>query len=59
MSDGKVVTGNHEVYRIQAKDHTEMEEWVKRIRASIASNPLLERLQQRRQRISNKGPIIM
>lgn len=59
MADGKVVTGNHEVYRIQAKSRDEMLEWVKRIRASIASNPLLERLQQRRQRVTNRGPIIM
>lgn len=54
-----MVTGNHQVYRIQASNKEEMDEWIKLINASIASNPFIEMLQQRRQRVSNKGPIIL
>lgn len=57
--DGKLVTGNHHVYRIQAQTKDEKDEWMRRINASIASNPFLEMLQQRRQRISNKGPVML
>ena len=56
---GKVVTGNHQVYRIQASNKVEMDEWMKRINASIASNPFIEMLQQRRQRVSNRGPVML
>jgi cytohesin len=56
---GKVVTGNHQVYRIQASSKEEMDEWMKRIKSSIASNPFIEMLQQKRQKVSNRGPIIL
>ena len=56
-ADGKVVVGHHLHYRIQASSEDEMAEWMKRIRASISRNPFLEMLQQRRQRVSKKGPV--
>lgn len=56
---GKVVTGNHQVYRIQASSKEEMDEWMRRINARIASNPFIEMLQARRQRVSNRGPIML
>ena len=56
-ADGKVVVGHHLHYRIQASSEQEMGEWMKRIRASISRNPFLEMLQQRRQRVSKKGPV--
>ena len=58
VSDGRVVVGHHASYRIQADSQQDKEEWMKRIRASIARNPFLERLQERRQRLSHKdGPV--
>ena len=56
-ADGKVVVGHHLNYRIQASSEQEKVEWMKRIRASISRNPFLEMLQQRRQRVSRKGPV--
>lgn len=53
-----MVVGHHANYRIQADNLGEKEEWMKRIRASISRNPFLERLQERRQRLSHKdGPV--
>ena len=58
VSDGRVVVGHHANYRIQADNEDEKEEWMKRIRASISRNPFLERLQERRQRLSHaEGPV--
>ncbi len=57
--DGKLVTGNHQVYRIQAQSDQEKNEWMRRINASIASNPFIEMLQIRRQRITNTGPVML
>ena len=58
VSDGRVVVGHHANYRIQADTEQDKEEWMKRIRASIARNPFLERLEERRQRLSHKdGPV--
>lgn len=58
VSNGQVVVGHHANYRIQADTLQEKEEWKKRIRASISRNPFLERLQERRQRLShNQGPV--
>ncbi len=59
-SDGKVVVGHHAYYLIQADNAEDKAEWMKRIRASISRNPFLERLQERRQRISHRdGPIVL
>lgn len=58
VSDGRVVVGHHANYRIQAETQQEKEEWMKRINASISRNPFLERLEERRQRLSHKdGPV--
>lgn len=57
--DGKLVVGNHLMYRIQAASEKEKEEWTKRIRASISRNPLLEILQKRMQRVTHDVPINM
>ena len=58
VSNGQVVVGHHANYRIQADNLQEKEEWMKRIRASISRNPFLERLQERRQRLShNQGTV--
>ena len=61
VSDGRVVVGHHANYLIKADSAEEKAEWMKRIRASISRNPFLERLQERRQRISHKeeGPFIL
>lgn len=56
-ADGKVVVGHHMNYRIQADSATEMAEWMRRIQASISRNPFLEKLQDKRQRVSNSGPV--
>ncbi len=58
-ADGKVVVGHHMNYRIQAENGREMEEWMKRIQASISRNPFLEMLQDKRQRASKTGPVGM
>ena len=57
--DGKLVVGNHLMYRIQAESEEEKEEWMKRIRASISRNPLLEVLQKRMQRATRDTPVNM
>ncbi|KAL5473939.1 hypothetical protein EMCRGX_G028508 [Ephydatia muelleri] len=57
--DGKLVVGNHLMYRIQAASAKEKEEWMKRIRASISRNPLLEILQKRMQKVTHDIPINM
>lgn len=58
VSDGRVVVGHHANYRIQADTELDKEEWMKRIRASISRNPFMERLEERRQRLSHKdGPV--
>ena len=60
VSDGRVVVGHHANYLIQADNAEDKEEWMKRIRASISRNPFLERLQERRQRISHRdGPVVL
>lgn len=56
-AEGKVVVGHHMNYRIQAESATEMDEWMKRIQASISRNPFLEMLQDKRQRVSKTGPV--
>lgn len=56
-ADGKVVVGHHMNYRIQATSAREMEEWMKRIQASISRNPFLEMLQDKRQKASKSGPV--
>lgn len=47
-SGGKMVSGNHECYRIQAKDQEEMTAWVESIRKSISKDPFYAQMQARK-----------
>ncbi|XP_030744518.1 cytohesin-3 [Echinops telfairi] len=53
-ADGRVVEGNHVVYRISAPTPEEKEEWIKSIRASISRDPFYDMLATRKRRIANK-----
>ncbi|RDD42053.1 Cytohesin-1 [Trichoplax sp. H2] len=52
-SDGRVVEGNHSVYRIAASNVTEKDEWMKSIQASISNDPFYEKLRARKKKASN------
>ncbi|XP_065898376.1 cytohesin-1-like [Dysidea avara] len=54
-ANNAVVTGNHEVYRIQANNENEKTVWMKKIKASIHRDPFFEMLQQRRQAVSQSS----
>ncbi|XP_076458332.1 cytohesin-1-like isoform X2 [Babylonia areolata] len=47
-SDGKVVEGRHNVYRMSAGTAEEKDDWIQRIRASINDNPFYDMLAARR-----------
>uniref|UniRef100_A0A8C6SHQ5 Cytohesin 3 n=1 Tax=Neogobius melanostomus TaxID=47308 RepID=A0A8C6SHQ5_9GOBI len=53
-ADGRVVEGNHVVYRISAPTPEEKEEWIKSIKASISRDPFYDMLATRKRRIANK-----
>ncbi|KAH0631936.1 hypothetical protein JD844_019846, partial [Phrynosoma platyrhinos] len=53
-ADGRVVEGNHVVYRISAPTPEEKEEWIKSIKASISKDPFYDMLATRKRRIANK-----
>ncbi|MGH0139236.1 UNVERIFIED_CONTAM: hypothetical protein FKN15_068645 [Acipenser sinensis] len=53
-ADGRVVEGNHVVYRISAPTPEEKEEWTKSIKASISKDPFYDMLATRKRRIANK-----
>ncbi|XP_016395120.1 cytohesin-3-like [Sinocyclocheilus rhinocerous] len=53
-ADGRVVEGNHVVYRISAPTPEEKEEWIKSIKASISRDPFYDMLATRKKRIANK-----
>ncbi|NP_001354510.1 cytohesin-3 isoform X4 [Pan paniscus] len=53
-ADGRVVEGNHVVYRISAPSPEEKEEWMKSIKASISRDPFYDMLATRKRRIANK-----
>uniref|UniRef100_A0A3P8QGT7 PH domain-containing protein n=1 Tax=Astatotilapia calliptera TaxID=8154 RepID=A0A3P8QGT7_ASTCA len=53
-ADGRVVEGNHVVYRISAPTPEEKEEWIKSIKASIIRDPFYDMLATRKRRIANK-----
>uniref|UniRef100_A0A8C4PXI0 Cytohesin 1a n=1 Tax=Eptatretus burgeri TaxID=7764 RepID=A0A8C4PXI0_EPTBU len=53
-ADGRVVEGNHQVYRISAPTTEEREEWIKSIRASISRDPFYEMLATRKKRVASK-----
>uniref|UniRef100_UPI00358F0540 cytohesin-1-like n=3 Tax=Myxine glutinosa TaxID=7769 RepID=UPI00358F0540 len=51
-AEGKVVEGNHEVYRISAPTHEEKESWINSIRACISKDPFYDMLATRKKKIS-------
>nr|XP_035955462.1 cytohesin-2 isoform X2 [Halichoerus grypus] len=53
-ADGRVVEGNHMVYRISAPTQEEKEEWIKSIQAAVSVDPFYEMLAARKKRISVK-----
>lgn len=50
-ADGKLIEGRHKVYRISATSWEDRLEWMKVIRASIAQNPFLDFLVERKKSI--------
>ncbi|KAM8786395.1 cytohesin-1 isoform 2-T2 [Rhynchonycteris naso] len=52
-ADGRVVEGNHTVYRISAPTPEEKEEWIKCIRAAISRDPFYEMLAARKKKVSS------
>ncbi|KAK2088843.1 Cytohesin-2 [Saguinus oedipus] len=53
-ADGRVVEGNHMVYRISAPTQEEKDEWIKSIEAAVSVDPFYEMLAARKKRISVK-----
>ncbi|XP_008567496.1 PREDICTED: cytohesin-2 isoform X2 [Galeopterus variegatus] len=53
-ADGRVVEGNHMVYRISAPTQEEKDEWIKSIQAAVSVDPFYEMLAARKKRISIK-----
>lgn len=47
-SGGKMVSGNHEYYRIQASNQEEMTAWMESIRKSISKDPFYAQMQARK-----------
>ncbi|XP_053231559.1 cytohesin-1 isoform X2 [Podarcis raffonei] len=52
-ADGRVVEGNHTVYRISAPTPEEKEEWMKCIKAAISRDPFYEMLAARKKKVSS------
>uniref|UniRef100_A0A915IED8 Cytohesin 1 n=1 Tax=Romanomermis culicivorax TaxID=13658 RepID=A0A915IED8_ROMCU len=50
-SEGKVVEGKHNVYRMSAATVEEKDAWIKSINASISHNPFYDMLQARKKRV--------
>uniref|UniRef100_A0A4W3I1Y6 Cytohesin-3-like n=1 Tax=Callorhinchus milii TaxID=7868 RepID=A0A4W3I1Y6_CALMI len=53
-TDGRVVEGNHQSYRISAPSREERDEWIKSIRASITRDPFYDLVATRKKKITNK-----
>ncbi|CAN8178199.1 unnamed protein product [Coccothraustes coccothraustes] len=53
-ADGRVVEGNHVVYRISAPTREQKDEWIKSIQAAVSVDPFYEMLAARKKRISVK-----
>lgn len=53
-SDGKVVTGHHDIYRICASSAEERTEWIKSIKNSITRDPFYDMLQARKKKATHK-----
>lgn len=52
-ADGRVVEGNHTVYRISAPTPEEKEDWIKCIKAAISRDPFYEMLAARKKKVSS------
>nr|XP_014340005.1 PREDICTED: cytohesin-1 [Latimeria chalumnae] len=52
-ADGRVVEGNHTVYRISAPTQEEKDEWIKCIKAAISRDPFYEMLAARKKKVSS------
>uniref|UniRef100_A0A671PXF7 Cytohesin-2 n=1 Tax=Sinocyclocheilus anshuiensis TaxID=1608454 RepID=A0A671PXF7_9TELE len=53
-ADGRVVEGNHMVYRISAPTPEEKDEWIHSIKSAVSVDPFYEMLAARKKRISLK-----
>ncbi|KAA0702827.1 Cytohesin-2 PH, SEC7 and coiled-coil domain-containing protein 2 [Triplophysa tibetana] len=53
-ADGRVVEGNHMVYRISAPTSEEKDEWIHSIKSAVSVDPFYEMLAARKKRISLK-----
>ncbi|KAG7270145.1 hypothetical protein CRUP_027215, partial [Coryphaenoides rupestris] len=53
-ADGRVVEGNHMVYRISAPTPDEKDEWIHSITSAVSVDPFYEMLAARKKRISLK-----
>ncbi|XP_060906366.1 cytohesin-2 [Labrus bergylta] len=53
-ADGRVVEGNHNVYRISAPTPEEKDEWIHSIKSAVSVDPFYEMLAARKKRISLK-----
>ena len=53
-SDGKVVTGHHDIYRICASSNDERDDWIKSITSSITRDPFYDMLQARKNKATHK-----
>uniref|UniRef100_A0A8C7LJ68 Cytohesin-2 n=1 Tax=Oncorhynchus mykiss TaxID=8022 RepID=A0A8C7LJ68_ONCMY len=53
-ADGRVVEGNHNVYRISAPTPEEKDEWIHHINSAVSVDPFYEMLAARKKRISLK-----
>uniref|UniRef100_A0A8C6KX53 Cytohesin 1b n=1 Tax=Nothobranchius furzeri TaxID=105023 RepID=A0A8C6KX53_NOTFU len=52
-ADGRVVEGNHTVYRISAPTTEKKDEWINSIKAAISKDPFYEMLAARKKKISS------
>uniref|UniRef100_T2M6C3 Cytohesin-2 n=1 Tax=Hydra vulgaris TaxID=6087 RepID=T2M6C3_HYDVU len=53
-SDGKVVSGHHDIYRICASSNEERDDWIKSIKNSITRDPFYDMLQTRKKKATHK-----
>jgi len=57
-SDGRVVTGHHDIYRICASSAEEREAWIKSIKSSMTRDPFYDMLQARKKKATHKQSIM-
>eukprot|EP00051_Salpingoeca_urceolata_P015558 m.202167 g.202167 ORF g.202167 m.202167 type:complete len:390 (-) comp18435_c2_seq1:117-1286(-) len=53
VKSGRFVQGKHKSYRITAENQTEMEEWIKCIRAAMMKDPLFEMFRRKREELAH------